>query len=48
MTFEKGEKSLAKGGFKLRSIMSKCTHFTIYTTGGDVKQVSFVVFVELV
>ncbi len=41
MRFEKGEKSLAKGKFELGSIASKSTHFTIYATETDVKQVPF-------
>ncbi len=35
------KKSLAKDGFELGSIVSKCTCLTIYATETDVKWVSF-------
>ncbi len=41
MSFEKGEKSLAKGRLRLRLIASKSTRSTIYSTETDVKQASF-------
>ncbi len=41
MRSEKEEKSFAKDGFELRSIVSKCTRLTIYATETDVKWVSF-------
>ncbi len=41
MRFEKGEKSLAKGGFELGSIALKSTRLTICATETDVKRASF-------
>ncbi len=41
MRFEKGEKSLAKGGFELGSIALKSMRLTIYATETDVKYLSF-------
>ncbi len=40
MRFEKGEKSLAKGGLELWLTASKCMRLTIYTTETDVELVS--------
>ncbi len=41
MRFEKGEKSLSKGGLELGSIVSKSMHLTIYTTETDAEFASF-------